>query len=167
MRFLSLNSGKEFNARGLALGLDVSQPAIMKALPKLDEEELIIMRKDKDSGRFSIKLNINKKEIIDFKRVENLRLIYELGLADFLIDSFPSSLSIILFGSYSFGEDNYDSDIDIAIIGEKEKMVELEGFEKIFGKKIFLHFYKNLNDINKNLRENICNGILLKGGIEL
>ena len=167
MRFLSLNSGKEFNARGLALGLDVSQPAIMKALPKLDEEELIIMRKDKDSGRFSIKLNINKKEIIDFKRVENLRLIYESGLADFLIDSFPSSLSIILFGSYSLGEDNYDSDIDIAIIGEKEKMVELEGFEKIFGKKIFLHFYKNLKDINKNLRENICNGILLKGGIEL
>ena len=167
MRFLALNAGKEFNARGLALALEVSQPAIMKALPKLEEEEFILIKKDENSGRFSIKLNLNKKKIIDFKRVENLRVIYESGLNDFLIDKFPSSLAIILFGSYSFGEDSIDSDIDIAIIGEKEKKIDLEKFEKNLGKKIFLHFYMNLKDINKNLKENICNGILLKGGIEL
>ena len=89
------------------------------------------------------------------------------GLVDFITDKFPSSLSIILFGSYAFGEDNIDSDIDIALIGDKEKKISLGVFEKEFGKKIFLHFYVNLNKINKNLRENICNGILLKGGIEL
>ena len=166
LKFLALNAGKNFNARNLALNLDVSSPAIKKALPLLEKKEFINLKKDKDSGRFSISLDLNKKKVVDFKRIENLKFIYESGLVYFLIDKFPSS-TIILFGSYSFGEDSENSDIDIAIIREKEKRVNLLEFEKKLNKKIFLHFYENFKEINKNLRENIVNGVLLKGGIDL
>ena len=91
--------------------------------------------------------------------------IYESMLIDFLEDKFLG-LTIILFGSYSRGDDISKSDIDIAIIGQK-KEVDLKKFEKILFKKIILNFYPSFTDIHKNLKENLCNGILLSGGIEL
>ena len=166
LRFLSINTGKSFNARAISKSLEVSQPAVAKAIHLLKKKGLIKVEKDKDSGRFSIELNRDKIEVINFKRVENLRMLYESGLVEFLNERFPAS-TILLFGSYSFGEDTINSDIDIAVIGAKEKETNLREFEKKLERKIFLHFYSNLKDINKNLKENILNGILLKGGIEL
>jgi len=58
-----------------------------------------------------------------------------------------------LFGSYSRGDDTEKSDIDIAIIG-KEKRIDLEMYEKLLEKTIFLHFYDSLDKIDKNLIEN-------------
>lgn len=165
IQFMFANAGKSFNARNLSKNLKVSHPAISKSLPLLEKEKLILIKKDKESKRFSIELNRNKK-VIELKRIDNLKTIYESGLNEFLSEKFPSS-TIILFGSYSFGEDTTESDIDIAVVGAKEKEIKLEEYEKVLKRKIFLHFYSSLKEINKNLRENILNGITLKGGIEL
>ncbi len=166
LRFLFINSGLSFNGRNLAQFLKVSATAISKSLQLLEKENLIKIKKDKYSKRLSIELNRDNKKVIELKRVENLRLIYESKLIEYLIEIFPSS-TVILFGSYSFGEDIYDSDIDIAIMGEKNKEINLNGFEKYLSKKISLEFYDNFKEMNKNLKENILNGIVLKGGIEL
>lgn len=166
LRFLFLHTGKEFTARAVAINLGVSPPAISKALPDLLKEGFLIVEKDKTNKRLSIKLNREAPGVWQIKRVDNLRLIYESGLADFLEDYFPGNL-IILFGSYSYGEDIYSSDIDIAIIGTKEKDINLEKFEKIFEKKININFYDGLESINKHLRSNIFNGIVLSGRINL
>ena len=93
-------------------------------------------------------------------------MIYESKLIDFLYEKFPEA-TIILFGSYSYGEDTINSDIDIAIIGTKEKDINLTEFEKKLEHNISINFYDNLHKINKHLRNNILNGIILKGGIEL
>ena len=98
--------------------------------------------------------------------MKNLGFLYESGLVDYLIEKYSES-TIILFGSYSYGEDNSSSDIDFAVIGAKEKNVQLEKYEEILERKILLQFYKNLKEINKNLKENILNGIIIKGGVEL
>lgn len=166
LRFLFLHAGKEFTARAIAINLGVSQPAISKALPNLAKENFLIVIKDKESKRLSIKLNRDDPRIWQIKRVDNLRQIYESGLSTFLEDSFPGAL-IVLFGSYSYGEDVYSSDIDLAIIGSKEKTINLEKFNKIFEKKININFYNSLDQINKNLRSNIINGIILSGRIAL
>lgn len=100
------------------------------------------------------------------KRVENLRLIYESGLAEYLSEKFPGS-AIIMFGSYSFGEDTTGSDIDIAVIGSAKKVLDMEKFSKILERKILLNFYDSIGEISKNLRENILNGIVISGGIKL
>ncbi|MDE1848737.1 MAG: HTH domain-containing protein, partial [Nanoarchaeota archaeon] len=41
LRFLCANAGKQFNARRLAQHLDVSQTAVAKSLPLLEDEKLV------------------------------------------------------------------------------------------------------------------------------
>lgn len=173
MRFLYVKAGTSFNARALARHLKVSQPAISKALPHLANEELVNVKKDKDSGRLSIELNRDNPLVIGYKRAENLRMLYESGLAEFLHETFPGG-TIILFGSYSRGEDvwtkeleEYKSDIDIAIIGTKSKGIDLTKYEKELEREIVINFYPSWKDIHKHLKNNILNGIVLDGGIEL
>ncbi len=163
LRFLFREAEKSFNARQLSLALNVSQTAISKSLLLLKKNKLINVTKD--SGRLSIELNRNNQQIFQMKQVDNLRTIYESELVDFLEDKFLGS-TIILFGSYSRGDDISKSDIDIAIIGQ-EKEINLKKFEKALFRKIVLNFYPSFTNIHKNLKENLCNGILLSGGIEL
>jgi len=162
LRYLFSKAGMSFNARGLAKPLERTQAGIVKVLPELEKEGLVKIKKDKDSGRWSIELNRDNSKAIALKRVENLRRIYESGIVDFLEDNFPGS-TIILFGSYSKGEDTTSSDIDIAIIGSKEKNVQLTKFDKFLERIIFLHFYTSLGKVDKNLRSNILRGITLIG----
>ncbi|MBS3066721.1 nucleotidyltransferase domain-containing protein [Candidatus Pacearchaeota archaeon] len=166
LRFLFLMAGKSFNAYNLSKYLDVSQTAVAKALPYIEKKGIIKISKDKESKRWSIELNRENKHVLNLKRAENLRVVYESRLVEFLSEKFPSS-TLILFGSYSFGEDTFNSDIDIAIIGAKEKNIDLSEFNKKLKRIVSINFYKNFKEINKNLRENIFNGIILKGGIEL
>lgn len=155
-----------FNGRALAKKLSVSQPAISKAIKNLIRENLIIVDKDKETKRLSIKLNQDNKRIFEMKRVENLKLIYESGLSDFLHEKLPGC-TVILFGSYSRGEDTTESDIDFAVIGAKEKTVDLAKFEKILERKIIVNFYPSFKNIHRHLKDSILNGILFFGGVNL
>ena len=166
LRLLFLKAGTSLNAHNIARVLNVSQPAVMKALPYLEKEELITLFQDKESKRWAIELNRENHRIMQLKRADNLKLIYESGLADFLEIEFAGA-TIILFGSYSYGEDTVNSDIDIAIVGRKEKSIDLEKFENIFGKEIRINFYESFGKIHKNLRSNLFNGIILSGRINL
>lgn len=166
LRLLFIKSGMSLNQRGIARILDVSQPAVMKALPELEKKGLIKIQQDKESRRWSIELNRDDHKVMQLKRADNLKQIYESGLADFLEKEFAGA-NIILFGSYSRGEDTTTSDMDIAIIGRKEKSADLVKFDKMLERTIMLHFYDSFKDIHKHLKENLFNGIVLAGGIEL
>ena len=166
LRLLFIKSGKGLNQRQIANYLDVSQPAVKKALPKLEKLDFIKVEKDKETKRWFIELNTYNDRAMKLKRVDNLRQIYESGFADFLEMEFAGA-TIILFGSFSRGDDTINSDIDIAVIGRKEKEVNLNKFEKTLERKININFYDSFNKIHKNLRENLFNGIVLTGGIEL
>lgn len=166
LRLLFIKFGSSLNQRAIARLLNVSQPAIMKALPKMKELEFIKVEQDKDSKRWSIELNSDNSKVMQLKRIDNLKQIYEYGLVDFLEKEFAGG-TIILFGSYSRGEDTINSDIDFAIVGRKDKKIDLSRFEKIFERNIFINFYSSFKAVHKNLRENIFNGIVLIGGIEL
>lgn len=160
LRLMFVKTGKQLNALAIAKALSVSQPAVSKALPLLEKEGYVKIDKDKESGRFSIELNSDNHKVMQLKRIDNFKRIYESGLADFLEKEFAGA-TIILFGSYSRGDDTIRSDIDIAVIGRKDKIINLENFEKILERKININFYSSFKDINKNLKENLFNGILL------
>ncbi len=158
--------GSSLNQRQIANFLEVSQPAIMKALPELEKENLIKIKQDKETKRWEIQLNRENNKAMQLKRADNIKLIYESGLADFLEKEFAGA-AIILFGSYSRGDDTLNSDIDVAVIGRKNKLINLEQFEKMLEREIRINFYDSFKNIHKNLKENLCNGIVLAGGIEL
>lgn len=166
LRFLFIKSGMTFNARKLAISLDVSPTAIAKSLKALEKESLIVVKKDRDSNHLSVGLNRETPFVFSLKRSENLKMIYESGIDSYLSEKFPGAV-IILFGSYSFGEDVINSDIDIAVIGAKEREIDLGKFSRLLERKISLHFFDSFSQIHKNLRENIFNGIVIKGGVRL
>ena len=172
-RFLCIKAGLTLNLRGIARALKVSPTAVSNALPELEREGLVKIKKSKTINLLSIELNRDNQKAIELKRVENLKLIYESELPDFLFNEFPGS-TIILFGSYARGEDIWinetkenRSDIDIAIIGTKGKDVDLTKFEKMLERTVIVNFYESWQSIHKHLRNNILNGILFKGGVEL
>jgi predicted nucleotidyltransferase len=166
LRLLFIQIGKKLTQRAIAIRLDVSQPAVVKALPELEKENLIIINQDKDSKRWAIELNKNNPKVMELKRIDNLKLLYEIGFAEFIEKEYAGS-TIILFGSYAKGEDNINSDIDVAIIGRKDKSLDLNKFEKLLERKIIINFYDSFEKIHKHLKENLCNGIIITGGIEL
>jgi predicted nucleotidyltransferase len=161
-----INAGKSLNPHRISQLLDVSQPAVSKALPYLEKNGLIIVKKDKNSKRLSIDLNRLDNQVVWLKRSDNLKQVYESGLVQFLYDKLPSA-TIILFGSYAFGEDTYESDIDLAVIGAKYRGLDITKFEKILERKIIVNNYATFQKIDKHLLNNILNGIVLKGAIEL
>lgn len=159
-------AGTSLNQRQLAKLLDVTSPAIMKALPTLAKERLIKQQQDKETRRWSIELNRDRQLVMQLKRANNLWQLYESGLANVLEKEFAGAV-IILFGSYSRGEDLINSDVDIAVIGRKNKDIDLTTYEKLLERKISVHFYDSFEKIHKQLKENLCNGISLCGGVEL
>jgi len=101
-----------------------------------------------------------------FKRLENLKQIHTVGLVDYLIAEFAGS-TMLLFGSYNRGEDILDSDIDIAIIGRKGKPLILDIYEKKLERKINIQYYDSWKEIHSSLKNNILNGTLLHGSVDL
>ena len=162
--FLSLRSGEKFSQREIAKILNVSPTAVSNSIKKLKDDNLIRLEKTKTIN--FIYFNNTDKRATEIKRVENLKNIYISGVSDYFEKELPGG-TIILFGSYSRGEDVNTSDIDIAVIERKNKMINIEKYENILKRKINVNFYNSWKDIDKHLRNNILNGILLHGGIEL
>ena len=166
LRFLSIRVGSLLSLRAIAKELKVSATAVSKAIRGLEKEQLVKLKKEGEMNVLLTELNRDNSDAVVFKRSENLKLVHESGLVDFLEGKFPGSV-IVLFGSYSYGEDTIKSDIDIAVIGSKQKDIDLNRFEKILEREININFYPCFADINKNLKSNIFNGIVLVGRINL
>lgn len=172
-RLLCVKTGQTLNLREIAKQLKVSPTAVSNALKELQKEELVKVKKSERMNLLSIELNRDNYKAIHMKRTENLKMVYESGLADFLFNEFPGCTAV-LFGSYSLGEDVFfgenderNSDIDIAVIGTKGKELDLNEYNKLLERDVSVNFYKSWQEIHKQLKESILKGITLSGGIEL
>jgi len=161
---LCLRAGEKLSQREIAKLLKVSPTAVSNSIKKLRENSLINVEKTKTINFISF--NRDGQRAVEMKRVENLKNLYTYGLSDYLEEELAGA-TIILFGSYSIGEDTNTSDIDIAVIERKNKMLDIEKFEKILNRKININFYNSWKDIHKHLKNNILNGITLHGSVEL
>ncbi len=166
LRLLYKKAEIKLHPRTISLLLRVSHPAVSKALPLLVKKNLLMLEKEKNSPRFFVSLNRENPLIIGLKRSENLKKLYESLFVAFLYDTFPSA-TIILFGSYAFGEDTSTSDLDLAVIGASTKNIDYSSFEKEFERPIRINYYTSFQEIDKPLLNNILNGITIKGAVEL
>jgi len=161
---LCLKAGEKLSQREIALELKVSPTAVAKSVINLEKEEFITIDRIKNIN--FVCFNRDNNQALELKMTENLRNIFLSGFLEHLGVEFAGG-TIILFGSYSRGEDTNTSDIDIAVIGRKDKMINLEKFEKILNRKINVNFYGSFKKIHKHLLNNILNGIVLLGSVEL
>ncbi len=108
------------------------------------------------------------REFLVRKKLFNVYSLFSSGLVNFLIREY-SNPTIVVFGSYSKGEDVEGSDIDFYI--ETAKNVSgrnVEQFEKKLMRKLQFFQYRKISDVeNKELANNIVNGIALNGFVEV
>ncbi len=157
-------AGEKLSQREIANLLKVSPTGVAKSIKRLQEKNFVKLERTKTINFISF--NRDEQKAIELKRVENLKNIYVSGLSNYLEEQLAGS-TVILFGSYSRGEDTKSSDIDIAVIGRKDKILKLEKYENTLNRKININFYKLWKEIDKHLKNNIFNGIVLHGNIEL
>lgn len=168
LQFLFIYPTTSFRGRELARHLKVSPTSISNAVKRLVRKELVVSSKD---VFLSVKLNRENSNSFELKRLDNLLNIYESRLLGFLSKNSIGS-TIVLFGSYSFGEDIETSDIDIFLIGGSKPVnleEELSKFEinSKIKRKINLEYAKELKNLKETLRESVVNGIVLKGALQL
>ena len=153
------NPTESFRLRELSRLSKISPPSVMNYLKEFEEKGLI-----KKYLKREIPFYQAVRDDEDFKHYKIISILSELhesSLIEFLWDKL-SPEAIILYGSYAKGESVEGSDIDIFIIG-REKKLELKNFEKKLGKIIHLMFMENPAKIPKELKNNLINGIVLKG----
>ena len=162
---------KEFSLSELAKEAGVAKAHIGKILDELHKIDFIEITKLSKIWR--IKANQQNWSFIKSKIIYNLNFIYQSGLVEFLNEHFNNPKSISLFGSFRKGEDVSTSDIDIAVeIDEIEeyqtlfRLDELVEFENLIKRKIQLHLF-NKENIDINVFNNIANGIVLLGFLEV
>ena len=154
------NPSREFHLRELSRLLKLSMPTIISTTDKLVKEKLII----KEKGKVITKVMANRG-YIDFarlKRLHNLELIYKSGIIIHLSESYNQPKAIILFGSFSRGEEIEKSDIDIAVLTNKRLNLDLSKYENILKKAVSVHEV-SLDKISGEFRANLLNGIVLEG----
>ena len=163
-RLLCLRTGEKLSQREIAKIIEVSPMSVSNSVKRLENIGLVSIETLKTINFISF--DRDSHTAAKMKQAENLRNIYLSGLSDYLEEECAGS-TIILFGSFQRGEDTIDSDIDIAVIGRKYKVLQLERFEKMLYRSINVNFYDSLSGIHRNLRNNILNGLVLQGNVDI
>jgi predicted nucleotidyltransferase len=161
---------KEFSLSDIAKETGVAKSNLGAIIDNLNQSEFLTI--EKLSKIWRIKANKESWHFLRNKIVYNLNFVYQSGLIEFLYEYYGHPKSITLFGSFRKGEDVSSSDIDISIEQNEFKeyrtvgLRELVEFEKQIGRKIQIHeFNRDLIDVN--LFNNIANGIVLMGFLEV
>ena len=158
------NPTKEFHARELSRKTGLSIFSVLEAIKKLSKEGLISVQK---KGNMKIVRATSSVAFIRKKRTRNIGNVYDSGIVEYLNGAYDNPEAIVLFGSYSRGDDVENSDIDIAIVTKENRdhKNNLDKFENILSRKISVHEI-DLKKISKEFHNNIVNGIVLEGAIE-
>ncbi len=152
---------RQIAVREYARIMKFTPPTASKILKEYYEEGYLLMQKER--GHLLFVLNRDNKNVVDFSR------LYWKQRLDILVHQAQKNLiqpTIILFGSAAKAELTPNSDIDIAIFGEK-KVINIENIEKAIGRRVTLYWFSSLQQIkNKHLLNNILNGIILCGRLK-
>jgi len=163
--YFFVHPAERLRVRQIERAVKVPLPSAIRYAKELEKEGILQSRDISGIRVFSADRN-SKKFIIE-KKLYNIRELFDSGLVDYIIKNY-SSPAIIVFGSYSKGEDIEKSDIDIYIETPSKNIIELKKFEKVLSRNIQTFIYSNIKKIpNPSLANNILNGIVLNGFVEV
>ena len=159
---------RRFSIRELSRILRINHTTVRQHLNKMVKEGFLSL---KNEGLYSFYQLIINKKTLNLKLYYNMEKIRNSKIIEDLEKAFDLP-AIVLFGGYASAMDDANSDIDICLISNIGKEFSTEKYEKRLNRKISLHkFTKNswerAKKSNPNLINNICNGIVLSGQLEV
>ena len=163
--FFFEHTQERFRIRQIAKLLNISPSVVHKYTHELILEKIVHVFKF--GNVLFYESNKTSSEFRLAKRQWNERRLFEEGLVEYLKRKLGNP-PIIVFGSYQRGENISSSDIDIFIETPVKILIDLNLFEKKIGYPIQLFMHDKINKIkNKNLRNNVVNGTILNGALEV
>ncbi len=154
---------KDFSVRGIARHLKLSHATVLKYINDL--EKLGFIKKKEETLYPTYFANTQHQKYKFYKKNYLVSRLMDSEIIEHIQkECLPSS--IILFGSGAKAVFTEKSDIDI-FVEAKESKLNIAKYEKILNRKINLLFESNLNNLSKELRNNIFNGIVLYGFIRI
>jgi len=152
-----------FQIRGAAKILKMPKSSVNYRMAQLLKHGLI---KKVKTGVFpSFVANAGSEKYRFYKLQDAMEDMIDSGLVEY-IDKETQPRCIILFGSFSKGEYDADSDIDI-FVQASEKTLNLAKYEKKLRHTINILFEPDLNKISSELFNNVLNGVKLRGYIKI
>ncbi len=144
--------------KGISRRIKLAPTSVRNHLKELLKAGIIVNKKSRPFSGFMA--NRESEDFIFYKRLYNTYSLKELENA--LYETYYPQL-ILLFGSYSRGEDIESSDVDILAVTKTKKSFSLEKFEKKLGRRINLVIIDSIKRVDSNVLINMKNGIVLRG----
>lgn len=159
----------EFHIREIAKLAGINHMTARSYLNLFVKERLLKKKETKLYATYSA--NPDDKKFLNLKRYYNLEKIRLSNIVEEL-EKFYDYPVIVLFGSYSSATNTKDSDIDLFVLTNIKKKFKLDKYETALNRKISLHIFsekefQNMKIKNSELINNICNGIVLSGKLEV
>ncbi len=154
----------------LARTINSSKSATKQIVESLIEKQ--VLNREIIGKAWLLSANQQHPSFVTKKISYNLQTVYASGIIDAVYKIVPSPRVIALFGSYRWGMDVEESDIDIAvevIDNRNLEIIRLGIIEKLGYKKnvpVNIHIFSR-KKISLNLFANIANGIVLDGFLEV
>ena len=154
---------KSFHIRQIARLTGLSAPGVSKMVARLRKDGLLTMVR----GKVVQDIRASRTDrFLHLKRCWNIERLFETGLVDSLRTAYEKPEAIVLFGSFSKGEDTSISDIDIAVIAPEERRLRLEPYQRALKRKINMQVVQ-LKRAEPAFLNSLANGVVLYGFLKV
>jgi len=154
-----------FQLREISRKVSLATTSVKQYLNEMVDEGLIIQTNHRLFKYPVYRANFDSTEFKLFKKIDTIISLKESGLIEYLENQCMPDV-IILFGSASKGEDTMESDIDLFLVSREIKL-DIQDFEIKFKRNINLLFSENFGELSNELKNNIINGVILKGYLKV
>lgn len=154
----------KIHLRALARELQLHPSTIKKFIVPLVSENILKLDKNE---KLMIYFDETKKAKITKTYLLHMQLYHSNLISHVNGELFEPT--IILFGSCAKGEMSKASDIDLCIICDDPKEIDVKKYENILRREIHIFTYtkKMFQELSKEFRNNILNGIIVQGFVEV
>lgn len=157
--------------RELARRTNKHPNTIISVTDELQEQEILVKQRDEDSNRVLISANKKRPYFAQKCTAYYLEQLYRCGLITYLQEQYFHP-TILLFGSIAKAQHTETSDIDLFVLSDVDKHVDLSKYEQVLSREIQLVIqthatYQEFTKSNPELANNVLNGLLLEGYMQV
>lgn len=163
--YFFIHPTQKLRVRQIEREVKITLPSAIRYARELEKEGILQTTTIGEMMLYSA--NRTSSEFLLQKKLFNIYQLHHSGLVEYFKQQYAAP-TVILFGSYCKGEDIENSDIDIYIETPSKKNIDVVKYHKTLHRNIQIFKYRSIKDIeNKELANNIINGVKLLGFIEV